>query len=79
MEASRKAMSDTDSQRERTMYEYEIVKDRAADLIRRADDERRAREAVRLARAARREAEARGAEHESHSRRSHRHRFTRAV
>ncbi|MFI8308610.1 hypothetical protein ACIF80_35465 [Streptomyces sp. NPDC085927] len=79
MEASRKAMPDTDSPREPTMYEYEIAKDRTADLIRRADDERRAREAVRLARAARREAEAHGAEHESHSRRPHRHRFARAV
>ncbi|GAB2784671.1 hypothetical protein GCM10027073_16590 [Streptomyces chlorus] len=61
------------------MYEYEFAKNRSADLIRQADDERRAREAVRLARAARREAEARGAEHESHSRRPHRHRFARAV
>ncbi|WP_420902976.1 hypothetical protein [Streptomyces hirsutus] len=72
-------MPDTDSPREHTMYEYEIAMNRAADLIRRADEERRAREAVRLARAARRETEARGAEHESHSRRPHRPRFARAV
>ncbi|WP_326754887.1 MULTISPECIES: hypothetical protein [Streptomyces] len=79
MEASRKAMPDTDSPREHTMYAYEIAMDRAADLIRRADEERRAREAVRLARAARRETEARGVEHESHSRRPRRSRFARAV
>ncbi|MFE9921808.1 hypothetical protein ACFYQA_09565 [Streptomyces sp. NPDC005774] len=79
MEASQKAMPDTGYRREHTVYEYEIAKNRSADLIRRADDERRAREAVRLARAARREAEARSAEHESHSRRPHRPRFARAV
>ncbi|MFJ4685629.1 hypothetical protein ACIQNG_23685 [Streptomyces sp. NPDC091377] len=41
------------------MYEYEYHQSREADLIRRAEQERLAREAVRQARAARREADLR--------------------
>ncbi|MBN0046149.1 hypothetical protein JS756_18965 [Streptomyces actuosus] len=52
------------------MYEYEIQKFRAAELIRRADQERLAREAVRVRRAARREAAQRSVEREDHTGRS---------
>ncbi|GGX21130.1 hypothetical protein [Streptomyces lomondensis] len=58
------------------MYEYELQQMRAADLIRRAEHERLVREA---ARAARRETAVSSAEHESHSRRSHRPRSARAT
>ncbi|MFD5492733.1 hypothetical protein ACFYY3_22535 [Streptomyces sp. NPDC001812] len=61
------------------MYEYEIHTYRSAELIREAEQEHQAREAVRLERAARRKAAARGAEPGSHSRGPRRHRFTRAV
>ncbi|MFF0205253.1 hypothetical protein [Streptomyces sp. NPDC005017] len=61
------------------MYEYEIQQLRSAELIRRADHERLARETVRRnrearAEAARRAADARPAEAESHSRPSRRFR-----
>ncbi|AQS67404.1 hypothetical protein [Streptomyces pactum] len=61
------------------MFEYEIQQTRTAELIRRADEERLAREAVRARRAARREAAKGTAEAESHSFRYRRHRFTRAA
>ncbi|MBL3665535.1 hypothetical protein JL475_05860 [Streptomyces sp. M2CJ-2] len=61
------------------MYEYEIHKYRSAELIREAEQEHQASEAVRLERAARRGAAARGAGPESHSRDPRRHRFARAV
>ncbi|CCK27277.1 hypothetical protein BN159_2898 [Streptomyces davaonensis JCM 4913] len=48
------------------MFEYELHHLRSADLIREADNERLAREAVRSRRAARREAAGRAAESESH-------------
>ncbi|MEU3790780.1 hypothetical protein [Streptomyces fructofermentans] len=59
------------------MFEYELHEIRSAEMIREADDYRRAREAVREGRAARREA-ARSARHGSegrvhtHLRRRHR-------
>ncbi|MER5448806.1 hypothetical protein ACFV29_21895 [Streptomyces sp. NPDC059690] len=58
------------------MYEYEIAQFRSAELIRRADHERLAREAVR---GARREAAERSAENESHTSRHRRPRFARAA
>ncbi|MGW3099281.1 hypothetical protein ACWDCC_38205 [Streptomyces sp. NPDC001102] len=58
------------------MYEYEIAQFRSAELIRRADDERLAREAVR---GARREAARRSTESESHTSRHRRLRFARAA
>jgi hypothetical protein len=61
------------------MYEYEIVQLRSAELIRRADNERLAREAVRGRRAARREAERRAADGEVHSARPRRQRFPRTA
>ncbi|MFJ5779399.1 hypothetical protein [Streptomyces sp. NPDC093094] len=66
------------------MYEYEIQQMRSAELIRRAADERLAREAVRSRRAARAEAErreagVRSAEPESHSRRPRRLRSPRTA
>ncbi|MET7480297.1 hypothetical protein ABZT17_38970 [Streptomyces sp. NPDC005648] len=48
------------------MYEFEISQIRSAELIRRADEERLAREAARTRRAARREAR-HAAENEPHS------------
>ncbi|NEC50997.1 hypothetical protein G3I18_20885 [Actinospica acidiphila] len=51
------------------MFEIELHRLRHDDLIRRAEAERRVREAVRVRRAARRVAAARGAEPESHTRR----------
>ncbi|CAL9579802.1 hypothetical protein [Streptomyces sp. NPDC057838] len=50
------------------MYEYEFQQLRTAELIRRADHERRVREAARARRAARHAAGHDSAEHESHSR-----------
>ncbi|PWI07452.1 hypothetical protein DIZ27_27725 [Streptomyces sp. NWU339] len=61
------------------MYEYEIHKYRSTELIREAEQDHQAREAVRLERAARRGAAARGTEPESHGRGPRRHRFARAV
>ncbi|PPS86193.1 hypothetical protein [Streptomyces sp. MH60] len=61
------------------MYEYEIQRYRSAELIRRADEARLAREAVRARRAARRAARHGAAEAESHTPRQHRHRFPRAA
>ncbi|WP_406725362.1 hypothetical protein WJ438_12840 [Streptomyces sp. GD-15H] len=61
------------------MYEYEIHKYRSAELVRQAEQEHQAREAVRLERAARRGANARGAEPESHGRGPRRRRSARAV
>ncbi|WP_329270560.1 hypothetical protein [Streptomyces sp. NBC_01451] len=61
------------------MFEYELHQIRSAELRREAADERRAREAVRGARAARREAAGRAAEGEVHTDRTRRHWFTRAA
>ncbi|MFJ6693767.1 hypothetical protein [Streptomyces sp. NPDC091294] len=61
------------------MYEYEIQQFRSAELIRRADEARLAREAVRARRAARRQARHDGAEAESHTPRQRRPRFARAA
>ncbi|MFV0133493.1 hypothetical protein ACLGIH_09695 [Streptomyces sp. HMX87] len=61
------------------MYEYELHKARSADLIRRAEQERLAREVVRAARAARRAAAQDTAESENHRARTRRHRFPRAA
>ncbi|WP_109002079.1 hypothetical protein [Streptomyces rishiriensis] len=66
------------------MYEYELHQARSTELRRRAADERMAHEAVRGARAARREAAARAArrsdgdaESKSHTRRPRRFGFPR--
>ncbi|MFE7272273.1 hypothetical protein [Streptomyces sp. NPDC057623] len=59
------------------MYGYEVHRLRSAELIRQAEHDRLAREAVRLRRAARREAaerSAEGAATEEHTSRSRRHR-----
>ncbi|MFI5674704.1 hypothetical protein [Streptomyces cellulosae] len=61
------------------MYEYELQQLRSADLIRRADQERLARQAARGNRAARREAARRQAETASHTDGPHRHRFARTA
>ncbi|KAF2777385.1 hypothetical protein ACFWQ6_14595 [Streptomyces coelicoflavus] len=62
------------------MYEYEIQQYRSAELIRRADEARLAREVVRARRAARREARHGAAEAESHTpRRQRRPRFARVA
>ncbi|KPC72241.1 hypothetical protein ACWDF1_15455 [Streptomyces coelicoflavus] len=61
------------------MYEFEIQQYRSAELIRRADEARLAREAVRARRAARREARHGAAEAESHTPRQRRPRFARAA
>jgi hypothetical protein len=61
------------------MFEYELHQIRSAELRREAADERLAREAVRSARAARREAAGRAAEGEVHPDRTRRHWFTRAA
>ncbi|NEA66723.1 hypothetical protein [Streptomyces sp. SID12488] len=61
------------------MFEYELHQIRSAELRREAADERLAREAVRSARAARREAVGRAAEGEVHTDRTRRHWFTRAA
>ncbi|MGC3001402.1 hypothetical protein ACPF8X_24275 [Streptomyces sp. G35A] len=58
------------------MFDYQLQQFRHDDLVRRAEHERRAREAVRLSRAARREAAERDAGSGSHTRR---HRFARAA
>ncbi|GCB45826.1 hypothetical protein [Streptomyces sp. NL15-2K] len=61
------------------MYEYELSQFRSADLIRRAEQARLAREAVRGRRAARREAARHAAEGEVHTGRPRRYRFPRAA
>lgn len=61
------------------MYEYEIHQYRSVELIREAEQEHRAREAVRIERAARRGAAARGAEPGNRGRGPRRQRFARAV
>ncbi|WP_395574890.1 hypothetical protein [Streptomyces sp. BK79] len=61
------------------MFEYEIQQTRSAELIRRADQARLVREAVRARRAARREARHGAAGAESHTFRFRRHRFARAA
>ncbi|MFE0788656.1 hypothetical protein ACFW4T_23775 [Streptomyces mutabilis] len=61
------------------MFEYEIQQTRATELIRRADQARLAREAVRARRAARRDARRAAAPEESHTARPRRHRFARAA
>ncbi|MFG2951158.1 hypothetical protein [Streptomyces adustus] len=61
------------------MYEYDLQQIRSAELIRRADEERLARAAVRGRRAARREAAQRLPSGESHSRSLRRLRPTRAA
>ncbi|OQD56586.1 hypothetical protein BM536_010460 [Streptomyces phaeoluteigriseus] len=65
------------------MYEYEIHQARSAELLRRAADERLAREALRGRRAARREAEpaarAETPESERHTHRPRRLRFARTA
>ncbi|MFF5298015.1 MULTISPECIES: hypothetical protein [unclassified Streptomyces] len=60
------------------MYEYELHLIRSAELRRQAADERLAREAVRGARAARREQARQAAEGEVHTQRPRRHLFARA-
>jgi hypothetical protein len=57
------------------MYEYELQQLRSAELIRQAEHERQAREAVR----ARREAARRTPESESHTGGPRRHRFARTA
>jgi hypothetical protein len=61
------------------MYEYEIQQFRAAEMIRRADEARLAREAARARRAVRRGARHGAAPAESHISRFRRHRFARAA
>ncbi|MEV0185473.1 hypothetical protein [Streptomyces sp. NPDC050625] len=62
------------------MIEYELQRLRSAELLRRAEDERLARVAVRGRRAARREEEARrAATTEAHTDRPRRHRLPRAA
>ncbi|MFE1249388.1 hypothetical protein [Streptomyces sp. NPDC058735] len=57
------------------MFEYELQQMRAADLIRRAEHARLVREATRARRSSARDS----AEHESHSGRFRRSRFTRVA
>jgi hypothetical protein len=61
------------------MYEYQLLQFRTADLMRQADQERLARQAVRGKRAARREAARRKAETASHTDGPRRHRFARTA
>ncbi|GLW48342.1 hypothetical protein Stsp02_40040 [Streptomyces sp. NBRC 14336] len=61
------------------MFEFELHHLRSADLIREADNERLAREAVRSRRAARREAARRAAEGEVHTARRGRPRTARTA
>ncbi|SEE53806.1 hypothetical protein SAMN05216489_07018 [Streptomyces sp. 3213] len=60
------------------MYEYEMHQLRSAELRRQAANERLAREAVRGARAARREQAGQAVESEVHTERPRRHLFARA-
>ncbi|WP_445528931.1 hypothetical protein [Streptomyces cyslabdanicus] len=61
------------------MLHYELHRLRAAELGRTAEQERLAREAQRARRAARRPADGRTSEAESHTHDSRRQRFTRAA
>ncbi|MFJ7074594.1 hypothetical protein [Streptomyces sp. NPDC098781] len=65
------------------MHDYELHHVRSAELIRKAEHERLVREAVRVRRAARREAAKRtaesAAEPEAHTSRFRRHRHARAA
>ncbi|MFE6286765.1 hypothetical protein [Streptomyces sp. NPDC057877] len=61
------------------MHEYDLHHLRAAELLRRAEQERLAREVIRGRRALRREALRRTAESESHTGRTRRLRFPRAA
>ncbi|MFB6774393.1 MULTISPECIES: hypothetical protein [unclassified Streptomyces] len=61
------------------MFEYEIHRNRSAELIRRADEARLAREAVQARRAERGRARHAAAETESHTRRQRRPRFARVA
>lgn len=61
------------------MFQYEIAQLRFDDLVRQAEHERQAREAVRGRRAARREAARRAAEGEVHTGGPRRHRFLRTA
>ncbi|MES5817219.1 hypothetical protein [Streptomyces sp. RG80] len=61
------------------MYEYELSQLRSAELLRQAENERLAREAVRGRRAARREAVRQEAESGVHTDRPRRLRFLRAA
>lgn len=61
------------------MFEYEIHEQRSAELRRRAEQDRLAREALRGRRAARRSAARDAGEAEPHSGGPRRYRFTRAA
>ncbi|MDT0609423.1 hypothetical protein [Streptomyces lancefieldiae] len=61
------------------MFEYDIHRLRSAELVRRADEARLAREVVRARRAARRDARRAAAGAESHTSPFRRHRFARAA
>ncbi|CAL9443509.1 hypothetical protein [Streptomyces sp. NPDC052610] len=61
------------------MNTYELQQLRTAELIRQAEQARLVREVTRGNRAARRQAEQRTTEAESHSRRPRRHRFLRTA
>ncbi|MER7962921.1 hypothetical protein [Streptomyces ardesiacus] len=61
------------------MFAYEVQQYRSAELIRRADEARLAREVLRARRAARRRARQGVAEAESHTPRQRRPRFARAA
>jgi hypothetical protein len=61
------------------MYQYELHQLRSAELIRQADQERLAREAVRTRRSFRRRATSRAAASEPHTGHPRRHRFARAT
>ncbi|MFJ6073025.1 hypothetical protein ACIQFU_19610 [Streptomyces sp. NPDC093065] len=61
------------------MYEYQLQQYRSAELIRRADQARLAREVLRARRAARREARHGAAEAESHTPRQRRPWFARVA
>ncbi|AZM59882.1 MULTISPECIES: hypothetical protein [unclassified Streptomyces] len=61
------------------MFEYALHRLRHDELVREAEHERQVREALRLRRAARREAAARSAEPESHTDHRRRPRFARAA
>ncbi|MFE0202992.1 hypothetical protein [Streptomyces sp. NPDC058985] len=61
------------------MFEYEIHRTRHAELVRRADEARLARDVVQARRAERRRARHAAAETESHRPRQRRHRFARVA
>ncbi|WP_437114551.1 hypothetical protein [Streptomyces glaucescens] len=72
-------MHDTLDPTGETMYVHEYQQMRSAELIRRAEEERLAREVARGRRGGRREAAARTAESESHSSGSRRFRLPRTA